>query len=207
MKRRSLYAGLKRGIDFTGAALALILLAPVLLGIAVVIWLNMGKPVLFSQMRPGLAGRPFKMWKFRTMTDERDARGNLLPDEARLRRAGQWLRRSSLDELPELFNVLRGDMSFVGPRPLLMQYLPLYDEQQSRRHEVRPGITGWAQVNGRNSISWEQKFEHDVWYVDHMSLFLDAKILLMTVWNVIAMRGINEPGQATAKAFEGTPKR
>ncbi|MBW3656191.1 MAG: sugar transferase [Gemmatimonadetes bacterium] len=164
----------------------------------------MGSPVLFRQTRPGLHGRAFTMYKFRTMRHAYDREGRPLPDPARLTRVGRLLRSTSLDELPELFNVLRGDMSLVGPRPLLPEYLPLYSEEQARRHEVRPGITGWAQVNGRNAITWEQKFRLDVWYVDNHSLRLDALILLRTVAKVLAREGINQEGQATAETFRGT---
>jgi lipopolysaccharide/colanic/teichoic acid biosynthesis glycosyltransferase len=164
---------------------------------------KLGNPVLFTQVRPGLHGKPFRMVKFRTMTDERDANGALLPDVQRLTPFGRFLRASSLDELPELWNVLRGEMSLVGPRPLLMEYLPLYSTQQSRRHEVRPGITGWAQVNGRNAISWADKFELDVWYVDHRSLLLDIRILWLTVRKVLVRDGISAAGEATMPRFEG----
>lgn len=164
---------------------------------------RLGSPVFFSQIRPGLHGKPFRMVKFRTMTDERDANGILLPDEMRLTAFGRWLRATSLDELPELWNVWRGDMSLVGPRPLLMQYLPLYSKEQARRHLVKPGITGWAQVNGRNAISWKQKFEYDVWYVDHWSLWLDIRILWLTLIKVLKREGISAPGQATALPFTG----
>jgi sugar transferase EpsL len=155
-------------------------------------------------MRPGLHGKPFVMLKFRTMTDQRDANGELLPDDLRLTRFGKWLRSTSLDELPELFNVLKGEMSLVGPRPLLMEYLPRYTPEQARRHEVKPGITGWAQVNGRNALSWEEKFQLDVWYVDHWNLWLDMKILLLTIWKVLKREGICQPGQSTAEYFTGT---
>jgi sugar transferase EpsL len=158
---------------------------------------------LFRQRRPGLHGQIFTIIKFRTMTDVRDAQGNLLSDAERLTRFGRFLRSTSLDELPELWNVLRGDMSLVGPRPLLMQYLPRYTPEQARRHEVRPGVTGWAQVNGRNALSWEQKFALDVWYVDHVSLRLDAKIIALTVWKILQREGISQPGQATMEEFQG----
>lgn len=161
----------------------------------------MGTPVLFRQKRPGLNGKPFELLKFRTMRDERDENGGLLPDEKRLNGFGLFLRSSSLDELPELLNVLKGDMSLVGPRPLLMQYLERYTPEQARRHEVKPGITGWAQVNGRNALSWEEKFKLDVWYVDNMSLWFDIKIILLTIWKIIKREGISQPGHATAEEF------
>lgn len=182
---------MKRLFDFVAASLALLLLALPLLALAWLIRRKLGTPVLFRQVRPGLQGRPFTMVKFRTMTDARDARGALLPDAQRLTPFGRFLRASSLDELPELWNVLRGDMSLVGPRPLLMEYLPLYTSEQARRHAVRPGITGWAQVNGRNAISWADKFALDVWYVDHRSLWLDVRILWLTVRKVLVRYGIS----------------
>ena len=163
----------------------------------------MGRRVLFRQPRLGLRGKPFTFLKFRTMTDAVDVHGNLLPDEMRLIPAGRALRRLSLDELPQLLNVIRGDMSLVGPRPLLPEYLPLYDIQQARRHEVRPGITGWAQVNGRNAVTWEERFKLDVWYVDHRSFWLDLKILMLTVWRVFQTQGVSQPGCATMPRFTG----
>jgi lipopolysaccharide/colanic/teichoic acid biosynthesis glycosyltransferase len=166
--------------------------------------MQLGTPILFRQVRPGRNGRLFKLAKFRTMTDERDASGGLLPDASRLTPFGRWLRATSLDELPSLWNVLKGDMSLVGPRPLLVEYLPLYSSEQARRHEVRPGITGWAQVNGRNALTWEQKFELDVWYVDHRSFWLDLRILLMTVRKVFVREGISAKGEATMPRFTGT---
>jgi sugar transferase EpsL len=193
----------KRLFDVAAAALLLLLLAPLLALLAVLVWLALGSPVLFRQERPGRHGRPFTLLKFRTMTDATDARGQLLPNERRLTRFGRWLRSTSLDELPELLNVLRGEMSIVGPRPLLMQYLPLYSPAQARRHEVRPGITGWAQVNGRNALEWEKRFALDVWYVDHRSLCLDLKILWMTVTSILTARGISQEGYATAEPFRG----
>lgn len=196
----------KRILDVAIAAIALVLLSPVILVVALAIWLVMGRPVIFRQLRPGLHGKPFVMYKFRTMTEEHDKAGNLLPDEKRLTRLGRFLRRSSLDELPEFWNVLKGDMSLVGPRPLLMEYLDRYTPEQFRRHEVKPGITGWAQVNGRNAISWEEKFKLDVWYVDHMNFWLDLKILFLTFWNVIRRQGISAPGHATMPEFEGFAK-
>lgn len=197
----------KRAIDVVGAALGIALLSPVFLGVAFVVARRMGRPVLFRQTRPGLGGRPFTMYKFRTMRDAVDARGRPLSDAERLTSLGRVLRSTSLDELPELLNVLRGDMSLVGPRPLLMQYLPLYTPEQARRHEVRPGITGWAQVNGRNAIGWEEKFARDVWYVDHRSLALDVRILLLTLARVVAREGVSAAGEATARPFTGSAAR
>lgn len=198
---------MKRLIDIVGAASALLLLSPVIAASWLVIRLRLGAPTLFAQERPGLGGRPFRMLKFRTMTDARDHRGQLLPDAARLTRLGRFLRSTSIDELPGLWNVLRGDMSLVGPRPLLMSYIPLYSAEQARRHEVRPGITGWAQVNGRNALSWEEKFALDVWYVDHRSLALDLKILLLTVRKVLARDGISAQGEATMTPFTGNGQK
>ena len=195
--------GGKRFLDAVLAAAALILLSPVLLLIAGLARWKLGSPVLFRQQRPGLHGSPFSLLKFRTMTNARDSGGHLLPDEDRLTPFGQFLRRTSLDELPEFFSVLRGDMSLVGPRPLLMQYLDRYTPEQARRHEVRPGITGWAQINGRNALSWEEKFELDVWYVDHVSLWLDLKILILTAWKVLHREGISQEGHATMPEFMG----
>jgi len=194
---------LKRALDGLLSGVALTLLAPVLLGVAGLIFWRMGSPVLFSQERPGLGGRAFRVYKFRTMLDVYDAHGQCLPDAQRLTALGVLLRRWSVDELPQLFNVLKGDMSLVGPRPLLMAYLPLYNPTQARRHEVRPGITGWAQVHGRNAISWEDKFVLDVWYVDHASLWLDVRILWLTVRKVLVRDGINAQGEATMPQFEG----
>lgn len=184
--------------------LAVILAVPALV-VACLVRMRLGSPVLFRQQRPGLGGRIFTMFKFRTMTDGCDAGGKLLPDADRLPPFGRWLRASSLDELPELINVIRGDMSLVGPRPLLPEYLPLYSPEQARRHEVRPGITGWAQVNGRNAISWEEKFDYDVWYVDNQSLLLDLKILFMTVGRVLGREGVAAEGSVTAERFVGMP--
>ena len=177
---------------------------PALLLIFLIARWKLGQPVLFRQVRPGLHGSPFHLIKFRSMTDARNASGQLLPDEARLTNFGKWLRASSLDELPELFNVLKGEMSLVGPRPLLTQYLPLYSPRQSRRHEVPPGITGWAQINGRNAVSWEQKLEMDVWYVENHNFLLDLRILVATVFRVFGRRGINAPGYATTPFFTGS---
>ncbi len=195
---------MKRLFDFVAASIALLILALPLLILAWFIYLKLGSPVLFRQVRPGMHGRPFDMVKFRTMTDERGPDGDLLPDAQRLTRFGRFLRSFSLDELPELWNVLRGEMSIVGPRPLLMEYLSLYTPEQARRHEVRPGITGWAQVNGRNAISWADKFALDVWYVDHSNLWLDVQILWRTVFRVLMRDGISAPGNETMPKFEGT---
>jgi sugar transferase EpsL len=195
---------MKRALDILIALSALVLLSPVLAVVAVAIRFTLGPPVLFRQRRPGLYQRPFEMIKFRTMSSRTDASGELLPDDQRLNRLGHFLRASSLDELPELWNVLRGDMSIVGPRPLLMEYLPLYTARQARRHDVRPGITGWAQVNGRNSIGWEEKFELDVWYVDNRSLLLDVRILALTLLRVLGRDGISQDGHATAEKFRGS---
>lgn len=194
---------IKRLIDLFSAMAALALLLPLLAVICLLIRWRLGSPVFFKQLRPGLHGMPFQMIKFRTMRDSCDMHGFPLPDEARLTRFGRFLRATSLDELPELWNALKGDMSLVGPRPLLMEYLPLYTPEQARRHEVKPGITGWAQVNGRNAISWEEKFSLDVWYVDHQSLRLDLKILWLTLISVFSRHGINEPGQVTMSKFTG----
>ncbi|MCK4527530.1 sugar transferase [candidate division WOR-3 bacterium] len=192
----------KRLFDLSIAVPLLIILSPVLVLIGFLVRIRIGSPVLFRQVRPGLHGKPFVIYKFRTMTDERDEEGHLLLDGERLTSLGWFLRKTSMDELPELFNVIKGEMSIVGPRPLLMQYLDRYTPEQARRHEVKPGITGWAQVNGRNAITWEQKFEHDIWYVDHLSFWLDMKIIALTVWKIIKREGINQPGQATAEEFK-----
>jgi lipopolysaccharide/colanic/teichoic acid biosynthesis glycosyltransferase len=192
--------------DFTASLLGLIILAPIFLVIALLISVKLGFPVFFTQVRPGQYSRPFKMIKFRTMTDARDSQGNLLPNEQRMTTLGNFLRATSLDELPELINVLKGDMSLVGPRPLLMDYLPLYNDHQKRRHKVRPGITGWAQVNGRNAISWDEKFIYDVWYVDNQSLILDLKILWLTLVKVFRKEGINARDGEFAKPFRGSVK-
>lgn len=195
---------LKRTFDIVASASALVLLSPVLAITAHKVKKELGSPVLFRQTRPGLHGRPFEMIKFRTMKDATDKEGNALPDSERLTDFGKKLRASSLDELPELWNVLKGDMSLVGPRPLLMEYLPLYNAEQAKRHNVRPGVTGYAQVNGRNSLSWEDKFKLDTWYVEHQSLWLDMKILLKTVKKVIIKDGISAEGEATMTKFTGT---
>jgi sugar transferase EpsL len=194
----------KRFFDLLISVPMLLLLSPLLAALTAIIRVRLGTPVLFCQQRPGMHGRPFTIYKLRTMTDARDGEGQTLPDRNRLTPLGRFLRATSLDELPELINVLRGDMSLVGPRPLLMRYIERYTPQQMRRHEVRPGITGWAQVNGRNAITWEQKFALDVWYVDHISFWLDIKILLLTVWKSIRQEGISQSGQATMAEFTGT---
>lgn len=194
----------KRMIDCCLAMVAIVVLSPVMAAVAVLLAVaNKGAGVVFTQTRPGKNGRLFKVMKFKTMTDERDENGNLLPDAQRLTKTGKFIRSTSLDELPQLFNVLKGDMALIGPRPLLPQYLPLYSKEQARRHDVRPGITGWAQVHGRNTISWKKKFELDVWYVDHCSFWLDLKIILLTVKKVIIREGITQEGQATAEYFNG----
>ena len=198
---------LKRLLDIVIASSALVLLSPVYLIVAHKVKKNLGSPVLFRQVRPGLNGKPFEMIKFRTMKDALDAEGNPLPDSERLTPFGKMLRATSLDEMPELWNVIKGDMSIVGPRPLLMEYLPLYNEQQAKRHNVRPGITGYAQVNGRNAISWEKKFELDTWYVENQSLWLDFKIMLKTIKKVIAKDDISAEGETTMTKFTGTPEQ
>ena len=200
----------KRALDLAISVPAAVLLSPLLGALALVVRRALGSPVLFRQVRPGRMGRPFLLVKFRTMRDLVDGDGAPLPDADRLTPFGRFLRSTSLDELPELWNVLRGEMSLVGPRPLLMQYLPRYTAEQARRHEVRPGITGWAQVNGRNALTWEQKFALDVWYVDHVNLWLDLRVLALTVWKIIRREGISQSGQATAEEFmgaEGTTSR
>lgn len=195
---------IKRTIDLVSAGGALIVLSPVWLLIAILVARKLGRPVLFRQVRPGLGGKPFEMLKFRSMTDARDEAGFLLPDAARLGSFGRWLRASSLDELPELWNVLVGQMSLVGPRPLLMSYLPLYDDEQIRRHVMKPGVTGWAQVNGRNALTWTEKFALDVWYVDHWTPWLDVKIMALTVRTIIRRDGISATGEATMPPFSGS---
>ena len=197
----------KRLLDLILALSALLVLSPLFALITLLVWLKLGSPVLFRQRRSGLRGRPFTIYKFRTMTGARDPQDDLLPDAQRLTPFGLFLRSTSLDELPELFNVLRGEMSLVGPRPLLMRYLDRYTPEQARRHEVRPGITGWAQVNGRNALTWEKKFELDVWYVDHRSLWLDLKILLLTLYKIVRREGISQPGRATMEEFYGSTPR
>lgn len=197
---------MKRLFDICLALPAIFLLGPLLGLIALTIWYRLGVPVLFRQVRPGLFGKPFILYKFRTMTDQRNLNGNSLSDSDRLTAFGKFLRSTSLDELPELFNVLKGDMALVGPRPLLTEYLPLYSAEQARRHTVKPGITGWAQVNGRNSINWEEKFKLDVWYVDHQSFWLDMKILWLTFRKVFKREGISQEGYATMPKFTGSRK-
>ncbi len=194
----------KRLFDVVGAGLALVLSSPVLAVVGILVWRFHGRPVLFVQRRPGLDAKVFRMYKFRTMTDERDASGKLLPDEERLTRLGRFLRSSSLDELPELLNVIKGEMSLVGPRPLLVEYVPLYSLEQARRHGVRPGVTGWAQINGRNAISWEEKFELDVWYVDNWTLWVDVKILWLTLVKVLKRSGVSAAEHATMPKFTGS---
>ncbi len=185
------------------ALILIILFSPIYIIVSLLILLKMGRPILFKQKRPGLNEKIFGIYKFRTMTNEKDENGELLPDEKRLLGIGKFIRSASLDELPQLFNVLKGEMSFVGPRPLLIEYLPRYNERQKKRHDVKPGITGWAQVNGRNAISWEQKFEYDVWYVEHQSFWLDMKILWMTFLKVVKRSDISQDGQATMEVFKG----
>jgi sugar transferase EpsL len=195
---------IKRLTDFMVAAIGLIVLSPVMLIVAMLIRIKLGSPVLFRQWRPGLRGRPFLLFKFRTMTEERDEEGKLVADGTRLTPFGMRLRRLSLDELPQLINVIRGDLSLVGPRPLLTEYLPLYSQEHARRHDVKPGVTGWAQVNGRNAISWDEKLNLDVWYVDHQTFWLDMKILWMTIVRVLKGDGISQVGQATMEKFRGS---
>jgi len=193
----------KRLFDLLLTSLALVILSPILLVVALFVRIYHGRPVIFTQKRPGFKGTPFHIYKFRTMTEARDPNGNLRPDAERLTRLGRFLRTTSLDELPELFNILRGEMSLVGPRPLLMQYLERYSPEQARRHNVLPGLTGWAQVNGRNALTWEDKFKLDVWYVDNWSFWLDLKIIILTLWKVFKREGISQPGHATAEEFMG----
>ncbi len=195
---------IKRLFDIVLSSAAIVVTSPVLAVLSVMVAKKLGRPVIFKQERPGYKGKVFKLYKFRTMTDERDEKGELLPDEKRLTSFGKKLRSTSLDELPEFFNILKGDMSFVGPRPLLVQYLPLYNKEQARRHDVLPGLTGWAQVNGRNAISWEEKFKLDVEYVDGISFLFDIRILLMTVKSVLKREGISQAGEATMEFFKGT---
>lgn len=202
-----IYKYIKRILDIISSLLAIIILSPLLAVTAVLVKTKLGSPVLFRQERPGKDEKIFTLMKFRTMTDERDENGELLPDEVRLTKFGKFLRSTSIDELPELFNILKGDMSVIGPRPLLVEYIPRYNEHQHRRHEVRPGLSGWAQVNGRNSISWEEKFDLDVEYVDNYSFAMDVKILFMTVLNVLKKEGISSETGATMEVFMGTPGR
>lgn len=204
MKSSAYTGGIKRFFDVLVAVLGLVLFMPAMLAVAILVRLKLGSPVLFTQQRPGLHGKPFRMLKFRTMKDLRDPHGHPLPDELRLTSFGRFLRSTSLDELPELWNILVGDMSVVGPRPLLMQYLPLYTERQARRHDTRPGITGWAQINGRNALSWEEKFELDLWYVEHVSFWLDFKIFWLTFARVASRRGVSAPGSETVRPFTGS---
>ncbi len=203
MKQAGWRRWVKQAVDRSAAAVGLVVAAPVMAAVAVAVRVSMGSPVLFTQERPGLGGRVFRVVKFRTMRDARGPSGEPLPDEARLTPVGEFLRSTSLDELPQLFNVLRGELSLVGPRPLLVRYLPRYSPTQARRHEVLPGITGWAQVNGRNALAWDDKLALDVWYVDHWSLWLDAKILGLTVWKVLRRDGISNAGAATMPEFMG----
>lgn len=194
---------LKRILDFFISLIGFILISPIFILVCILLAIANNGKIFFSQKRPGRDERIFKIIKFKTMNDKKDRDGNLLPDKNRLTRIGAFVRKTSLDEIPQLLNVIKGDMSLIGPRPLLIEYLPLYNEQQKRRHEVRPGITGWAQVNGRNAISWEQKFEYDVWYIDHMSLSLDIKILFKTILKVFKSEGISQEGEATTQYFKG----
>ena len=196
----------KRLLDIILASLILIVLSPLMLIISILVAIQHGFPILFRQKRPGLNGEIFTIYKFRTMRDLFDKQGNPLPDSQRLTKLGRFLRSTSLDELPELFNIIKGEMSLVGPRPLLIAYLPLYNKEQARRHEVLPGLTGWAQVHGRNVLTWEEKFELDVWYVDHWTLWLDIKVIGMTIIKVLRREGISQPGQATAELFKGNPE-
>lgn len=191
--------------DRLAALLALVLLSPLLVAVSFLVRLRLGAPILFRQQRPGYRGHPFCLLKFRTMTNSRDDSGVLLPDGERLTLFGRWLRATSIDELPALLNILRGEMSFIGPRPLLVQYLPIYSREQARRHDVKPGFSGWAQVHGRNALSWEDKFRLDVWYVDHQSFWLDLRIFLLTILTVIRREGISAAGEATMPPFTGTP--
>lgn len=198
---------MKRFFDIVVSFIALILLSVIIVITAIIVRLKLGSPILFKQQRPGLKGKPFYVYKFRTMTDEKDEKSELLPDNLRLTKVGKLIRKLSLDELPQLFNVIRGDISLVGPRPLLMEYIELYTPEQARRHDVKPGVTGWAQVNGRNAISWEEKFKLDVWYVDNQSFWLDIKILFLTILKVFKSEGINQSGQATIEKFKGTSEK
>ena len=195
----------KRLFDITFALIALVVLSPIILVTAILVRVFLGTPIIFKQQRPGFKGRPFIIYKFRSMVDRFTSAGDLVKDGERLTRFGRLLRILSLDELPELFNILRGEMSFVGPRPLLMEYLPLYSTEQARRHEVIPGLTGWAQVNGRNAIDWPTRFKMDVWYVDHWSFWLDVRIIFLTIWKVISREGVNQEGQSTVEYFKGEP--
>jgi len=198
---------IKRSFDIFMAGVGLLLTSPVMLMVGLLVRMRLGSPVIFRQQRPGFRGKPFWMYKFRTMTEAQDQNGSLLPDEQRLTSLGRFLRATSLDELPELLNVLKGDMSLVGPRPLLMEYLPFYSAHQNRRHEVLPGITGWAQVNGRNAITWDEKFDLDIWYVDNLSLWIDIKIIFFTFFKIMKREGISQTGQATMEKFHGNHSR
>jgi sugar transferase EpsL len=201
MKRLGLIA--KGLLDYASGIALMALLGPVILAVALLVRLKLGSPVLFAQQRPGRHGQPFVLYKFRTMTDARDAAGTLLDDEKRLTPFGRKLRELSLDELPQIINLLKGDLSLVGPRPLLMEYLPLYSPEQFRRHDVKPGITGWAQINGRNAVTWEERFKLDLWYVDHRTFWIDLKIIAMTIARVLSREGVNQPGRATMDRFQG----
>lgn len=194
---------MKRLFDFVVALIAIVLLSPIILLITLLVWRRLGKPILFCQRRPGLYEKPFNIYKFRTMSLACDQHGVLLDDSERMTKFGTFLRKSSLDELPQLLNVIKGDLSLIGPRPLLMEYLPLYSEEQARRHHVRPGISGWAQVNGRNAVSWDEKFQYDVWYVDNHSFALDIKILWLTIIKVISSEGVSQEGNVTMERFQG----
>lgn len=198
---------MKRFFDLLFSIIFLVILFVPLLIISLLVYLKLGNPIFFVQVRPGIYGKPFKLVKFRTMTNTRDLSGNLLSDSQRITPFGRWLRATSIDELPELFNILRGEMSFIGPRPLLMQYLPLYSAEQARRHDVKPGFSGWAQINGRNAISWDEKLSMDVWYVDHQSFMLDLRILVFTFWTVLCCEGISAPGETTVAPFTGSSSR
>lgn len=201
VKRKTPFS--KRLLDIILSAIILILASPLLLLTAVLIFLSYGAPIFFKHERPGKDGLPFKLIKFRSMRDARDQKGNILPDAERITRFGRFIRRTSIDELPEFYNVLRGDMSLVGPRPLLMQYLKRYSVEQARRHDVLPGVTGWAQINGRNAISWDDKFKYDLWYIDHWTFWLDVKIIFLTIWKVLKGDGVSQPGRATMDEFMG----
>jgi sugar transferase EpsL len=196
------YCHIKHKLDFLVALLSLLLLSPLLCVVFVLVRFRLGSPALFRQKRPGYYSKPFWLLKFRTMTNQTDSTGSLLPDAQRLTPFGRWLRATSIDELPELINILRGEMSFIGPRPLLMQYLPRYSPEQARRHDVKPGVSGWAQISGRNALSWEDKFRLDVWYVDHQSFWLDLRIFLVTIWKVVRREGISAAGEATMPPFQ-----
>lgn len=207
IEQRGIYSRyIKRPLDFILALMAIFILSPVLLIVAILVRINLGSPIIFKQKRPGYKERIFTLYKFRTMTNERDEFGELLPDEARLTKFGKFLRSTSLDELPELYNILKGDMSIVGPRPLLVRYIDRYNEEQHHRHDVRPGLTGWAQVNGRNTVAWEERFNMDVWYSKNITFSLDAKIILLTIKNVLKREGINSENAATMEEFLGNTK-